>query len=823
MVYPSNKTNHYFYRMFDKILKVFRNDSNNTKDYYVFDKFQTVLPDILFELDINYRFTYINPKGLSIMGFTTADLERGLTITSVFPTLYEKMEKQLQTIHRAEDIAISEYVVDTFITKAVPFYTRTVGIFSGTKLTGYRGTIRDNSEHKNIEKQLIKEKAFLKGYFDYSPEPTVTIKADKTILSVNHEFVKLFGYNEEEIVGKNLTEFIVPPEMKADAMNPSMFSKENPRIEKQTIRQAKNGKRVYVSVSAASIILDNKAFAFIVTYRDTSRYRRHHILQEVLYNISSSALILPSIKKLYPLICKELNNLWQTNNFFIALYDDVSKTLSLPYFIDEKDKFEKIPIAKTLTGWVVVNKKPVLLKHQDICDLEKYNQVELVGSPCAVWMGAPLEIDNRVIGVICIQDYNDEDKYNSEDLNLLVYIAKHLAIAIDKRMILDSLLEAKQAAEDATNVKQAFLSTMSHEIRTPLNEVIGIANILLQENTNPEFNGFLKSLLFSSNHLLALVNDVLDFSKIEAGKIEFEKTKFSLANYLNDLKRAYSIRASNKQLTFELIKSPTVPEFVIGDQLRLNQILGNLFSNALKFTSSGTVKLMVTELHRENNKSTIEFKVQDSGIGISAENIDNIFDNYVQASSSTSRKYGGTGLGLPICKRLVELQGGKITVNSVEGKGSSFSFAFKYDLPDDTNSVKETKIEINENALVGKRILIAEDNRINFMVVSRILKKWGVEVLQAENGQEALNKIYTEVIDLVLMDLHMPVMDGIEATIKIRESSEERIKKLPVVALTAVAVSECEDKLTNVKFDDYILKPFKPENLYNTITKLLLK
>jgi len=331
---------------------------------------------------------------------------------------------------------------------------------------------------------------------------------------------------------------------------------------------------------------------------------------------------------------------------------------------------------------------------------------------------------------------------------------------------------------------------------------------------------YINTLRFSANHLLSLVNDILDYNKMEAGKIVFEKTEFDLASMLEDIKRSYSHRALEKGIYFALEKSPDLPVTLIGDPIRLNQILSNLLSNAMKFTSRGGVTLKASVKERQEGKALIEFIVADTGIGIAAEKQDEIFESYAQASSDTTRKYGGTGLGLAICKRLVDLQGGAISVESEPDKGSVFTFSIEYTVPaTETRSPDQAAVADSMKGLAGKRILVAEDNKINFFVANKFLESWGVIVTHVENGALALEEIKRQEFDLILMDLHMPVMDGIEATRVIRSSADKKISQIPIVALTAAVMSEAHDKIENLAINDYVLKPFKPRDLYDRISR----
>jgi signal transduction histidine kinase len=302
----------------------------------------------------------------------------------------------------------------------------------------------------------------------------------------------------------------------------------------------------------------------------------------------------------------------------------------MPFFADEKDNFERLPARKTITRWVIGLKKSVLLKENDLRDLENSGDIALVGAPCKVWMGIPLKADKEIIGVMALQDYHDENKFSEEDVNVLEFIANQIAMTIQRKTMLENVMLASRKAEEAAQSKQQFMSTMSHEIRTPLNEVIGITNLLLQGKPREDQMDFIRTLRFSGNHLLTLVNDVLDYNKMESGKIVFEQTQFNLCDFLNDIMRNYSFRSKSKNLEFQIIKEDTLPIEVIGDSIRLNQILSNLLSNALKFTQRGSILVIIRELERDQVSTVIEFRVKDTGIGIAADKHEVIFESFIQ-------------------------------------------------------------------------------------------------------------------------------------------------------------------------------------------------
>ncbi|NRF40609.1 response regulator [Pedobacter foliorum] len=380
------------------------------------------------------------------------------------------------------------------------------------------------------------------------------------------------------------------------------------------------------------------------------------------------------------------------------------------------------------------------------------------------------------------------------------------------------LLKAKQVAEKAAMAKQQFLSNMSHEIRTPMNAVIGMTNLLLQENPKPEQVDSLKILKVSSENLLDLINDVLDYNKIESGKMLFEQIDFNLIELVNSIKETHYLKAKEKGLKFKIKVDSDLPAMIIGDPIRLIQILNNLVSNAIKFTNDGSVILDLSLNSLLGNLVDINFVVTDTGIGIDPNRKDYIFESFTQESTNTTKVFGGTGLGLAITKRLIEMLGNEISVKSSIGVGSSFSFNLQFKKSKKKrDSVHLPESSMDFSSLAGYKVLLVEDNEINVIVASKFMQKWGLHIDCAWTGTEAVEKVIENHYDLVLMDLEMPKMDGFEATKVIRSIADDKFKQLPIIALTASLLTEISKQILEAGIDDYVAKPFSPTELHAKI------
>lgn len=388
----------------------------------------------------------------------------------------------------------------------------------------------------------------------------------------------------------------------------------------------------------------------------------------------------------------------------------------------------------------------------------------------------------------------------------------------------NQLTIAKNDAEKATKAKANFLSTITHELRTPLYTVTGLTDLLLDENPTEAQKGYLKTLRFSGDYLLNFINDILDVNKIEANKIELEKIPFNLKKLSSEVLYALNKSAEDNNSTLELTFDNTIPEYLLGDSLRLSQILINLLSNAIKFTQDGSINLTIKTLKTSNNNIKLHIEVTDTGIGIPLDKQEEIFESFSQGFVQINRKYGGTGLGLTIVKNLLDLMGSKIQLKSTPGKGTCFYFDISFELA--KKETIESVIDVPDfsddflGKLENKSILLADDVKINQLITKKTLLKKGLICTTADNGEEAVEKVKKHNFDLILMDIHMPGIGGIEAVKQIREFN----KTIPIIALTAITI-EKEDiiKFNAVGFNDILPKPFKSttffEKIYTQLTK----
>jgi signal transduction histidine kinase/FixJ family two-component response regulator len=398
------------------------------------------------------------------------------------------------------------------------------------------------------------------------------------------------------------------------------------------------------------------------------------------------------------------------------------------------------------------------------------------------------------------------------------YITKRIK---RQQRLYEQLNESEKKVREAGIIKENFMANMSHEIRTPMNAILGFTSLLQKEPLNEKSKEFVNSIQNSGENLLEIINDILDFSKMEAGMMRIESKLFSLREHLHSLKTMFTARIQAKDLSFNVNIEYSTPDLVIGDAVRLTQILVNLVNNAIKFTNSGEIEINVTTAKKTEDSIEISFSVKDTGIGIASHKMEAIFERFQQADEDTTRKYGGTGLGLSIVKQLVELQNGTIHVDSELNKGTEFVFTIPYAIPkeitvhDDLKIFSKNDIRLTDS---HSRILIAEDNAMNQNLIRHLFAYWNLDFDIVNNGKEAIEALQQNDYRLILMDIQMPLMDGYTATLKIRN---ELGINIPIIAMTAHAMAGEKEKCLSYGMNEYISKPIRENILFEIINKLL--
>ncbi len=633
----------------------------------------------------------------------------------------------------------------------------------------------------------------------------------------------IMGYSTKEILGKTPFDFMAPDEArKIGEIFSEIAANKKPIKDLENWNIRKDGEEICLLTNGVPILdKEGNLKGYRGVDKDITKRKHAEKIQKVIYNISNAVITTDNLKKLLILIQKELGRIIDTTNFYIALYDSKTDTISLPFFVDEKNKLTSFPAGKTLTYYVIKTQKSLLATKERISKLEKSGDVEIFGSDSEIWLGVPLKIEGEVTGVLAVQSYINKNAFDESDMEILEFVSYQVGISIERKKAEQDLKTALKKATESDHLKSAFLNAMSHELRTPLNAIIGFSELINKDTSIKDILNYSKTINYSGNHLLSIVEDIFDVSMIQSGDLEIHNEKFKIAGFFENI-RTILKNEQNKQnkqnLVIRFKPCENYKELLVcTDYQKLKQILIHLLNNALKFTHEGYIEYGFS-IENINDESLLKFFVKDTGIGISNENQKLIFDIFRQADDSDTRKYDGVGIGLSIAKRFTEFLGGDIWLESDEGKGSKFYFTIPYiENIVNENINKSTEI-ININDFSDKTVLIVEDVESVFQYLEVILKEFNIQILWVKDGSEAIRVCSDNSdIDIVFMDIKMPGISGYEATRQIKKVCPD----LPIIAQTAYALVGDDKKAEEAGCDDYITKPFKKQILFNIINKYL--
>ncbi len=660
---------------------------------------------------------------------------------------------------------------------------KAVMIRDGDWVSEFQCTVRDITERKTMESALVHSNNKFQNIFNSSPFAIALIQLENGIIQdINDEFTSMFGFTKDDVKGQSTVDLAILTEDERTKMVDYVKTHGSTKNREHSYR-TKSGAIITCIYSNILIEVDGVPNILVMFSNITELKRLEGALAESnkkFLTIFSSSLQAVSV-------CENSTDgkpgiLTEVNTAFCELFK-IKKSETIGRSLPELGLIAETDMRGMSSGGtakkIVVNHEITMARKtgEKITCLISFNEVELSGKSYRITL---------------FNDITERKKLENE----LVY--------------------AKNKAEESTRTKELFVANMSHEIRTPMTGIIGLSELLGQTQLNSEQQEYLDGIRHSSESLLTIINEILDISKINAGKIIFEKIPFNIHSIIKHVAFTLEPRAKAKGVTFKFTIDKSVPEKVVGDSVRLSQILWNLAGNALKFTEQGFVEVTVKKQSEENDKVRLLFAIKDTGIGIDNNRISDIFEEFTQAETTTSRKYGGTGLGLTIANKLVEMQGGKITVESIPGAGSTFTFSLEYgntsqaNLPDITNEKLLSESPVD---LAGISILLAEDNKVNQGVCRKILTGRGAKVDIVDDGKKVIENLNANMYDIILMDIQMPEMDGYEATNFIRSKMQLPKSGIPILALTAFAMEGENEKCLNAGMNGYVSKPFKSSEL----------
>ncbi|MBX2900613.1 MAG: PAS domain S-box protein [Cyclobacteriaceae bacterium] len=743
--------------------------------------------DMIYELDADGKFSFVNPPVETVTGFTKEELYQMKYLELVHPDDRQQVREFYQ--QQQDSFQTNSYLELRITTKS----GSSVWVGQNVKLqfagkSAYRVNVvaRDITQVKEAEARLQRERLLLRTIIDNIPE-NIYVKnlQSQKILANKAEYEYLGASTEAEILGKSDWE-LYPDESATTSTNEDarVFAGEN-IINSETLNTRKDGSSCWFLISKVPLRDENNIIIGLVG---------------ISIDITAAKLAnqaLAEKEKLYRLISENSRDVVSLHNL-----DGTFEYIS--------------PACRELHGYEpeeMIGRMGTDFMHVDDARHTLEQAPAMLQKMLAGESIEPLQfrIATKQHGLVWAENVI-KPVYTNGKLSGFQSTVRNISA---RKVYEAALQEAKEKAEAATKAKSQFLSMMSHEIRTPINGILGLTNLLLEEEPRPDQLQRLNLLKFSGQNLLTIINDVLDFSKAEAGKIVLESVPFNLYDTIQNVVRVLAIKAEEKGLALNLILPANLPRYVLGDSVRLGQILNNLINNAIKFTEAGYVEVKLESVKQAGGAQAIGFSITDTGIGIPADKQESVFESFTQASTDTTRKYGGTGLGLAITKNLVTLMGGQIKITSKPGAGTRFYFEISLPEAFEESHAVASKIETQ----APLRILVVDDNAVNREVAGGFLKRWGHVVSQAESGKEALAIIKTKNIDLVLMDLQMPELDGFETTRTFRQWTDEYFKKVPVIALTASTSAEVQHRVKENLMNGYLSKPFKPEDLQTVLAR----
>lgn len=773
--------------------------------------------------DINGNIEYVNKKFIDISGYS-------------FQEVLGKNPSILKTNYKSKD----EYkeLWDTILSgkewngvfcnrnKKGEIYWESATISpiknENGELINFLAIKEDITLTKKLENELIENQKMLSTLMSNLPGLVYRCLNDHdwTMIFVNEGVKQLTAYDADDLLYNNKISFnqIILEEDREQVWKNAQLglnSKANYQLQYRILTADKKIKWVFEQ--AIGIYNENGNLEYIEGFiTDITERKNAERIQDIIFNISNAALKTKNINQFLKEIQSNLNEIIDTTNFFVGFYNKERESLSLPFMVDDKDKFEEVPLKDTLSAYVINSGQPLFARDKDIEKLEQKGIVKLVGSQSKVWLGVPLKIDEEVFGIIVVQSYTNKNLYTKKDLNLLEFVSGQIASVIARKQYEEQLITAKEKAEESDRLKTVFLSNMSHEVRTPMNAIIGFSN-LLKDNTltEEERNEYIDIISNRTVDLLNIITNIIDISRFETGTVEVYNNEFNIRDLFVDLYEYYQkvkTETNKSQIELNLALSEESNK-IITDYSKLKQIINNLLNNAFKFTEKGQISF---GYEFDLIQKEIKVFIKDSGKGIADDKKRIIFNSFRQATEGNIRVHQGLGLGLSISKKIVELLNGKIWVESTENVGSTFYFT----IPLIFAKVEEIK-QVTSNKpldLTNKKILIAEDIESNYLLLETAIKRTNASIIWAKNGKEAVEIAINQKIDLILMDINMPVMDGATAAKIIKEHNENQI----IIAQTAFSDMNEANISKKYNCDEILHKPISLKNL-NQLLKTYLQ
>jgi PAS domain S-box-containing protein len=741
------------------------------------------LPDPVWTTNLNMECDYAN-KGL--MDFTGVS-EKGILGEEWNANIHEEDLEKCNLIYseafeRRESFKMSIRVrrydgqFRWCIVRGTPYYD-----LDG-KFAGYVGTQYDQTEKMLAKEGLVRYKLLTQ----HAKDIILFVDTNGKIVEANEAAVKTYGYRREELM--NLTVFDLRKDY--DIVISQLYKAAENGVTFEAVHYRKDGTSFLVEISSQSIVIDGKKILL-------------SIIQDITERKEAEKEVMESQQRYYSL--------------FMNMNDGIAYHKLI---LDEKENpidFEYIQVNSAHERYFGHSKEELVGKRftdifphlKESLDLNHFCKVALTGKS---------EYTQEFFSSVSSRWYSvtsySPEKYHFTTIFTDIHDRKNAEL---------ELIKAKEQAEAANRAKSEFLANMSHEIRTPLNGMLGMIDLTMMTEINREQRENLSTAKTCADSLLNIINDILDFSKLEAGKLSIQHTDFDIKELIDETLKLHAIKALDKDLELNYQLSSSIPQYLKGDLHRLKQILNNLITNAIKFTDNGEVHVAVKKNSTEKDFVELVFIVTDTGMGIDEDEKAKLFKSFSQLDNTITKKHGGTGLGLVISKQLVEMMGGRIWIESEKGRGSKFYFTVKFEIGQESQLVAKGIYKTSKKSISPLRILLAEDDEINQKVFKKMLSEQGHTIEIAKNGHEAVEMYLVSIYDVILMDIQMPILDGIDATKMIRTIEKDIDYHTPIIALTAFALQGDRERFIDMGMDDYIPKPVKMEELFDKLEKVSIQ
>ncbi|HPE35272.1 MAG TPA: PAS domain S-box protein [Bacteroidales bacterium] len=681
------------------------------------------------------------------------------------------------------------------------------------EITGAVHIISDITKRRQDEELIRKNEERFQMMVKNTSDIIMVFNPDGSKRYVSPAIEKITGYSPDEVTGKFLADMIHPEDL-PEVMKiwEECMLHPDKALSVQYRHRHKTKEWVFLEAIGQSFLGESPVNTIIMSVRDISEQKQKELLHRIQYNIANAVATSRNYEHLFGVVKSELNQIINTTNFFTAFYNQDTNTLRNVINIDEKDEIDEWSADGSLSGIVVKEGKSLFLPKAEINKLMEERGFDVIGAPAEYWAGVPLRIREKIIGAMVVQTYDKNFYFEEYAREVLEIIASQISLYIEKLRDEKELIEAKERAVKSDKLKTAFLNNISHEIRTPLSGILGFGSFLLDADPSEEERTHYKKIIEDSTlRLTNTINDYMDISLLTSGNMTNYPANFEVLPMVNELGEMLINMCQAKNLHAEILTNGLPANYtILADRELIKKAITHLLNNAVKFTPEGTITFSVVL-----ESGILRFMVKDTGIGISEEAKERIFQHFGQEEITPTRNYEGSGLGLTIAKGIAELYNGKIYVESFKGKGSEFCFDFP--VADTTVAEKQQTDEVQPTESVDRPlVLIAEDEESNSLFLKILLKKANCEVIHALNGQEAVEqcRLHPE-IKLVFMDIKMPVLNGIEATRQIKEFRPD----LYIVAITAHAITGDEHRIRQAGCDDYIAKPVKIERILDVLNK----